>query len=74
MSVFTITEPVLFSRLQLTALDDAEMDALDNLHKKPGMHRSLAEGIHKPDGKVFGWTYEQLGWPMTIGGVVVESK
>ncbi|KAK7473035.1 hypothetical protein VKT23_001139 [Stygiomarasmius scandens] len=69
----TENETRMKTNITLTALDDAEMDALDNLHKKPGMHRSLAEGIHKPDGKVFGWTYEQLGWPMTIGGVVVEK-
>jgi len=47
------------------------MEALNNVHKKPNMHKSLLT-YHKPDGTVFGWTYEQLGWPMTVGGIVKE--
>ena len=45
------------------------MELIGSVHKKPGMHRSLLR-YHKPDGRVFGWTYEQLGWPMTTGGFV----
>lgn len=45
------------------------MTIIDNIHKKPGMHRSLLK-YHKDDGTVFGWTYEWLGWNFTKGGVV----
>ena len=47
------------------------MQVLDRLHLKPGMHRSVC-GFHSPDlgGSCFGWTYEQLGWPFSSGGVV----
>lgn len=46
------------------------MGALDGFHKKPGMHRSVC-GFHSAElgGSCWGWTYEQLGWQMTIGGV-----
>jgi len=42
---------------------------IDDLHKEPGMHKSLLP-YHSPEGSVFGWTYEELGWDMTIGGIV----
>lgn len=58
-------------RPQLLKLSQQEMEAITAIHKKPGMHRSLL-GYHPPNGVVFGWTYEQLGWPMTTGGIVVE--
>ena len=45
------------------------MKTLDNIHRKPGLHRSLLVGLHGEDGKVFGWTYEQLGWDLIAGGV-----
>lgn len=46
------------------------MAALDALHTKPGMHRSVC-GFHSPDlgGSCFAWTYDQLGWDMAIGGI-----
>ncbi|ROW01324.1 hypothetical protein VMCG_05969 [Cytospora schulzeri] len=53
---------------KLVKLDDAELKTIDNLHKKPGMHRSLVQ-YHQPDGTVFGWNYEQLGWELDVGGV-----
>ena len=56
--------------VQLIQLTPEEMSVIDNIHKKPGMHRSLL-AYHPPNGIIFGWTYEQLGWPMTTGGVVV---
>ncbi|KAL1710694.1 NADP-dependent oxidoreductase domain-containing protein [Schizophyllum commune] len=55
--------------LQLVKLSDEEMQAIDAIHKVPGMHKSLLK-YHSEDGKVMGWTYEQLGWPMKIGGVI----
>jgi glycerol 2-dehydrogenase (NADP+) len=60
-------------RLQLVKLTDAEMAAISKIHTKPGLHRSLLS-YHGDDGKVFGWTYEQLGWDMTTGGVVPAKK
>lgn len=51
------------------------MHVLDKLHEKPGMHRSVC-GFHSTElgGSCFGWTYEQLGWDMIIGGVVPDGK
>lgn len=60
---------LITSTLQLIKLTPEEMTVIDSIHKKPGMHRSLL-GYHPPNGVVFGWTYEQLGWPFTIGGIV----
>ncbi|EMD33052.1 hypothetical protein CERSUDRAFT_118127 [Gelatoporia subvermispora B] len=57
--------------ITLVSLSKDDMKTLDELHKKPGMHRSLLK-YHQPDGTVFGWTYEELGWPMVTGGLVVE--
>ena len=54
-------------------LSKEEMETIDNLHKKPGMHRSLLEYHNEVPGQVFGWTYEQLGWAMSAGGVVKEQ-
>lgn len=48
------------------------MDAIDAIHKQPGQHRSLLGYHNKDDNSVFGWTYEQLGWNMTTGGVVPQ--
>lgn len=63
-----------FDRCQLTLsklpkLEDADLKIIDSLHKKPGMHRSLLN-YHQADGTVFGWTYEQLGWELGLGGKV----
>lgn len=55
--------------IQLITLSETEMNEIDALHKKPGMHRSLL-GFHAADGSVFGWSYEKLGWKMKVGGVV----
>lgn len=47
------------------------MVTLDAIHKKPGMHRSLLRyHEYNADGTVLGWTYEQLGWNMTKGGII----
>ena len=46
------------------------MKDLDMFHKKPGMHRSVC-GFHSAElgGSCFGWTYEQLGWDLGVGGI-----
>ena len=56
---------------QLIDLAPEEIKVIDGIHKKPGMHRSLLD-YHTPAGTVFGWTYEQLGWPFTVGGYVAS--
>lgn len=50
-------------------LDDADIKAIDAVHKKPDLHRSLLN-YHSPDGSVFGWTYEEMGWELEVGGKV----
>lgn len=45
------------------------MKAIDEIHKKDGKHRSLLN-YHSDDGSVFGWTYEQMGWELSPGGIV----
>ncbi|ETW75513.1 hypothetical protein HETIRDRAFT_482239 [Heterobasidion irregulare TC 32-1] len=41
-------------------LDEADMRALDTLHERPRMHRSLLT-YPGSNGSILGWTYEQLG-------------
>lgn len=55
---------------QLIKLTPTEMRRLDEIHHKPGMHRSVC-GFHSSElgGSCFGWTYEQLGWDMVEGGI-----
>ncbi|KAL1746183.1 NADP-dependent oxidoreductase domain-containing protein [Schizophyllum fasciatum] len=62
-------EERMAANLKLVKLSEEDMRAIDAIHKEPGMHRSLLE-YHSADGKVMGWTYEQLGWDMTLGGIV----
>ncbi|KAH8108096.1 aldo/keto reductase [Cristinia sonorae] len=52
--------------VSISSEDEAKIDAI---HKEPGKHRSMI-GYHQPDGTVFGWSYEQLGWPFKKDGVV----
>ena len=54
---------------KVVALEDADVKAIDELHKQPGLHRSLLPLLHSGNG-VFGWTYEQLGWPFESNGIV----
>lgn len=53
---------------QLVELDDKELKEIDGIHEKEGKHRSLLP-YHNDNGTVFGWTYEQMGWSMTTGGI-----
>jgi len=64
-------EQRLLANITLIRLSEEDMSALNDLHRQPGMHKSLTT-IHEPDGTVFGWTYEQLGWDMTVGGIVPQ--
>ena len=57
---------------QLVKLSAEDMETINDLHKKPGMHRGLLVGPGGIPGEAVGWTYEQLGWPMVDGGFVKE--
>ncbi|PSS31102.1 hypothetical protein PHLCEN_2v2358 [Hermanssonia centrifuga] len=57
------------ANITLIKLTPEEMQTINDIHKKPGMHRSLL-AYHASDGTFFDWTYEQLGWPMSVGGFV----
>ncbi len=58
---------------QLIKLTSEDMTAIDGIHQKPGMHRSLLKfHLVSIDAKIHGWTYEQLGWNMKQGGIIVE--
>lgn len=45
------------------------MELIDNLHKKEGMHQCLLMA-YTSEGKVFGWTFEQLGWNLREDGTI----
>ncbi|KAH9838083.1 Aldo/keto reductase [Rhodofomes roseus] len=65
----TVHAERLKENIQLVQLSAAEMETLDRFHQKPGMHRSVC-GFHSAEfgGSCWGWTYEQLGWAMAMGG------
>ncbi|ESK91579.1 aado keto reductase [Moniliophthora roreri MCA 2997] len=68
----TENEGRMVTNITLITLPDEDMEVINNIHRNPGMHRSLINGVHNEDGKAFGWTYEQLGWNMTTGGIVPQ--
>ncbi len=61
---------VTFWLIQVLKLDEASITLINDMHKKPGMHRQLLEyPIYDPEaGTVLGWTYEQMGWNFTNDG------
>ncbi|KAI0319706.1 Aldo/keto reductase [Amylostereum chailletii] len=67
----TEDEARMRSNITLVTLDEEDMKTLNELHKKPGMHRSLF--FTKDTDKVAGWTYDQLGWNRVAGGFVPGS-
>ncbi|KAF8907983.1 Aldo/keto reductase [Mucidula mucida] len=62
-------EERMATNLKIVKLSDNQMQTINGIHLQPGMHKSLLT-YHKPDQTVFGWTYKQLGWNMTTGGIV----
>ncbi|KAI5117867.1 hypothetical protein M0805_006569 [Coniferiporia weirii] len=54
--------------ITLVNLSETDMKTLDEIHLKPGMHRSLMR--YHQNGMVVGWTHKQLGWNMNGDGVV----
>ncbi|KAA1470654.1 Aldo/keto reductase [Dentipellis sp. KUC8613] len=60
----------LKANITLVKLSGADMQALDAIHRSPGMHRSLLTYHGLDPGRVFGWTYEQMGWDYKPGGKI----
>ncbi|ESK94052.1 aado keto reductase [Moniliophthora roreri MCA 2997] len=71
----TVQEERLKENIQLLSLSTSDMEILNNLYRKPGMHRSIC-GFHSPElgGSCFGWTYDMLGWDMNIGGIMCSAE
>lgn len=65
-------EERLKANFQTVKLSDEDFTEIDNLHKKPKMHRQLLVSpiIDPENGIVFGWTHAQLGWNLTNDGYV----
>ncbi|KAJ7928490.1 aldo/keto reductase [Mycena leptocephala] len=64
-------ETRMLANITLVKLSEGDMQEIGALHSQPGMHKSLVE-FHADDGDgtVFGWSYEQLGWKLVVGGRV----
>jgi len=52
----------------LIKLEEKDIKIVDELHKQSSQHRSLLS--YHNGGKVFGWTYDQLGWNFINNGIV----
>ncbi|KAF5345277.1 hypothetical protein D9758_008437 [Tetrapyrgos nigripes] len=69
----TENEVRMRDNISLLPLPERFLKEIDGIHKEEGMHRSLSY-VHMMsddrEGKVFGWSYKQLGWNMKKGGVV----
>ncbi|KAF7315216.1 Aldo-keto reductase [Mycena indigotica] len=63
----------MLANITLVKLSEEDFTTVNTLHKSPGLHKSLLAFDDKKDGTVFGWTYEQLGWNIRVGGEVVEA-
>ncbi|KAG7093282.1 hypothetical protein E1B28_006964 [Marasmius oreades] len=61
----TENENRMKTNITLVTLSREDMEAVDKIHTEPGKHRSTLT-YHDQSGRVFGWTYEQLGWDMGI--------
>ncbi|KAG8819874.1 hypothetical protein FRC18_011903 [Serendipita sp. 400] len=56
--------------LQIIKLAQEDMNTIDEYHKQPGMHRSHSLIGSIKDGKLLGWTMDELGWPYDDDGYV----
>ncbi|TCD61500.1 hypothetical protein EIP91_008366 [Steccherinum ochraceum] len=61
----------MFKNIEYADISSEDMVKIDAIHKTPGMHR-MSWGHLCVDGKVNGWTYEQLGWNLVDGGRVKD--
>ncbi|CAE6425988.1 unnamed protein product [Rhizoctonia solani] len=67
----SVNESRLRDNFNVTRLSDHAMNVIDNFHKTSGVHGTLV--FKTGAGKVFGWTFDQLGWGMDKDGNVIES-
>ncbi|CAE7233042.1 unnamed protein product [Rhizoctonia solani] len=67
----SVQETRLKDNFNVKRLSDHAMNVIDNFHKTSGVHSTLV--FKSEDAKVFGWTYDQLGWGMDKNGNVIES-
>ncbi|KAF9264021.1 Aldo/keto reductase [Marasmius fiardii PR-910] len=67
----TENETRIRTNITLVTLSDDDLNTIDKIHTEPGKHRSTLT-YHDQTGRVFGWTYEQLGWDMRLGGIVTS--
>ncbi|KAF5384506.1 hypothetical protein D9757_006470 [Collybiopsis confluens] len=52
------------SNITLVQLSPEDMKVLDDLHRQPKMHRSIAvSSIVSAKGRINGWTCDEMGWP-----------
>ncbi|KAL0072718.1 hypothetical protein AAF712_000481 [Marasmius tenuissimus] len=68
----TENEARLRTNVTLVSLGSDDLETIDAIHTEPGKHRSLLGYHNTLPGTVFGWTYEQMGWDMTKGGIVAS--
>lgn len=68
--------------LQLVSFSEGDLEAVSAIHKGENMHRSLDALLNHQyefnkdsamDGKVFGWSMEQLGWAINPDGTVKST-
>jgi len=62
----------LKQNLELIVLDGDDVDAVNSLHRAPGMHKNLLMEARPPTGTVCGWTFEEMGWNIDKTGKVIE--
>lgn len=60
------------ANISLVHLSEEQMKIIDGVHEQPDMHKSLVSNHNVENGTVLGWTYEQLGWKMKIGGIAYK--
>ncbi|KAK1230492.1 hypothetical protein PQX77_006420 [Marasmius sp. AFHP31] len=70
----TENEARLRTNITLVSLGRDDLAAIDAIHTEPGKHRSLLGYHNTVPGTVFGWTYEEMGWDMTEGGIVASRS
>ncbi|KAG9081410.1 hypothetical protein FS749_007681 [Ceratobasidium sp. UAMH 11750] len=68
----SVTDSRLKENKQVVKLSEKAMSVLDNFHKTSGIHATLFFK-DAPGGKVFDWTFDQLGWGMDQKGNVISS-
>jgi len=63
----------LKQNITLVTLSKEDFDAIDNLHKQPGNHRSLDRFTNHEQGAILAWTMDQMGWKVGKDGYITED-